>query len=437
MAIIPQISLFEWTEIENLGDLERLRLVLDHIPDEELMQKLEKERGNGRNDYPVRAMWNSLLAGIIFQHEGESSLIRELSRNSQLRIITGFAGRQIPSSYNYSRFLSMLMDHAEAIENIFDKVIKELTELLPGFGKKLAGDGKAIKSLAVSLNENTKEDGRRDLDADKGVKTYSGLDNNGKKWEKIVTWFGYKLHLIVDAVYELPIAFEITKASHAELPEMKNLIKKVAKNNPEIMKRCEVFTADRGYDDTDLINILWEDYKTKPVIDMRNCWQDKTEVRMFENRHNIIGYDNYGGIHCYCPETGKRRSMSYGGFEANRNTLKYVCPKKAYGIKCTGYNQCPYANKAIRIKREEDPRRFTPIARLTYKWDREYDYRTSVERVNSRIDNVYGFEKHYIRGQRKMKLKVGMSLLVMLVMALGRIKEKQPEKMRSLVAAVS
>ncbi len=30
-------------DIENLGDLERLRLVLEYMPDEELMQKLEKE----------------------------------------------------------------------------------------------------------------------------------------------------------------------------------------------------------------------------------------------------------------------------------------------------------------------------------------------------------------------------------------------------------
>jgi len=29
MAIIPQLKLFAWNEIETLGDLERLRLVLD------------------------------------------------------------------------------------------------------------------------------------------------------------------------------------------------------------------------------------------------------------------------------------------------------------------------------------------------------------------------------------------------------------------------
>ncbi|MDL5039650.1 hypothetical protein [Heyndrickxia coagulans] len=65
MAIIPQMSLFTWKEIEILGDLDRLRLVLDYMPDEAFMQSLEKKRGKGRNDYPVRAMWNSILAGIV------------------------------------------------------------------------------------------------------------------------------------------------------------------------------------------------------------------------------------------------------------------------------------------------------------------------------------------------------------------------------------
>jgi hypothetical protein len=51
MAIIPQQTLFVWSEIENLGDLERLRLVLEYMPDEELMQSLERERKNGRDDF--------------------------------------------------------------------------------------------------------------------------------------------------------------------------------------------------------------------------------------------------------------------------------------------------------------------------------------------------------------------------------------------------
>jgi len=59
-----------------------------------------------------------------------------------------------------------------------------------------------------------------------------------------------------------------------------------------------------------------------------------------------------------------------------------------------------------------------------------------VERVNSRLDESFGFEKHYIRGKKKMEIKCGIALCVMLAMALGRIKEKQAEEMRSLIKPV-
>ena len=80
MAIIPQQRLFGWREIDELGDLERLALVFRNLPDEELMRKLEQERGKGRDDYPVRAVWNSIIAGIIYQHPSIESLRRELLR---------------------------------------------------------------------------------------------------------------------------------------------------------------------------------------------------------------------------------------------------------------------------------------------------------------------------------------------------------------------
>lgn len=58
MNNISQISIFDYREIENLGDLERLKIFFENINDNKLCKKLEKERKNGRNDYPVRVMLN-------------------------------------------------------------------------------------------------------------------------------------------------------------------------------------------------------------------------------------------------------------------------------------------------------------------------------------------------------------------------------------------
>ena len=90
MKIITQISLFDDTQNENLGDLERLQKVFDNIPDDKLIRKLKEKRGKGRNEWPVEAMWNSFIASFIFDHDSIASLLRELNRNSQLRIICGF-----------------------------------------------------------------------------------------------------------------------------------------------------------------------------------------------------------------------------------------------------------------------------------------------------------------------------------------------------------
>ena len=69
----------------------------------------------------------------------------------------------------------------------------------------------------------------------------------------------------------------------------------------------------------------------------------------------------------------------------------------------------------------------------TYKWKRLYRGRTAVERVNSRLDVSFGFERHFIRGINKMEVRVGIALVVMLSMALGSIELGQPYRMRSLV----
>lgn len=50
MNIITQMSLFEESEFEFLGDLERLQMVLEALDDEKLIHKLYHIRGKGRND---------------------------------------------------------------------------------------------------------------------------------------------------------------------------------------------------------------------------------------------------------------------------------------------------------------------------------------------------------------------------------------------------
>ncbi len=439
MAIIPQKQLFRWNEVEELGDLERLKLVIDYLPDEELMQALEDERGNGRNDYPVRVVWNSMLAGIVFQHKTTESLRRELMRNGQLRQVCGFditlGVEGVPSASAYTRFLCNLMKHEKEVDGIFDSLVRMLCDELPGFGEVLAIDGKALESYARPRRAESEKpyDGRRDIDANFGVKTYKGKNKDGSVWEKTMSWFGYKLHLIVDANYELPVAFRVTQASRSEIKEARTLVDEMALRLPEIVDRCMYLTGDKGYDDTKMTTKLWDEYRIKPVIDIRNAWRDGEETKLVTGRENVV-YDYKGTVYCYSPEDYRRCEMVPGGFEKDRDALKHLCPAKYYGVECRGKDACP-VKSGVRIPLHEDRRVFTPVARPSAKWKKIYDKRTAVERVNSRIDRVFGFEDHCIRGLRKMNLRCSLALVTMLAMALGRIRTKQEDKLRSLVQA--
>ncbi len=451
MAIIPQTKLFCWEDLENLGDLDRLRLVLESIPDEPLMQKLEAHRGRGRDDYPVRAMWNSLLAGVVFQHKSSESLRRELLRNDRLRWICGFdsvkpAKDSVPGAWNYSRFLKSLFSYRQEIDEMFDSLVEMLRQELPGFGRSLAIDSKGIDShgrprekekyeelLEKELREGP--DGRRDLDADWGKKTYKGRNKDGTLYKTVKKWFGYKLHLIVDSFHELPVAYEVTRASASDIKHGTHLFEELDGRHPELVESCEELSADKGYDGLSFIEMLWEGpdrdnpRRILPVVPKKDDWKEKPdECRLLFPGPGNITYDCQGQIYCWCMKSGIRRQMVYDGFEERRDAQKWRCPAAVYGIKCRNYRRCSKGSeygRVVRVKRDFDPRTFLPIARTSMKFDRLYRKRTAVERVNSRLDVSYGFEEHFIRTRRKMKFRCGLALIVMLSMALGRIRENK------------
>jgi len=328
------------------------------------------------------------------------------------------------------------MQHVDGLEEIFDELVDRLREELPGFGETLAIDSKQIRTHARArkIDDMSKEpDGRRDLDADFGKKTYREVEERGNLFQRVRKWFGYKLHLIVDADYELPVTYEVTRASRADAPVAHNLFGSLECRHPDLLDECEGAIGDKGYDDTKLITKLWDDYQIKPVIAIRDMWKDGEETRLVRGTRNVV-YDYEGNVYCHCMRTGERRHMAHGGFEKDRESLKYRCPARHYGIECAYSERCRVGS-GVRISLADERRVFTPLARSSYAWERLYKKRTAVERVNSRLDVSFGFEDHFIRGLKKMRLRVGLALVVMLTMALGRVKEKQREKMRSLVLA--
>ena len=141
----------DYSKIEVLGDLERLQLALEGLDDETLKKRLETRRGNGRNDYPVRVLWNLIIAMKVFGHRTVASFRRELGRNSQLRKICGLNdfGRKkhlVPPDRVFTKFIKLLSGEQEVIDRMFTETVVRLREEMASFGESLAGDGKFLDS---------------------------------------------------------------------------------------------------------------------------------------------------------------------------------------------------------------------------------------------------------------------------------------------------
>jgi len=232
------------------------------------------------------------------------------------------------------------------------------------------------------------------------------MHKNGTLWKKVTKWFGYKLHLAVDSTYDLPVAFEVARASKSDQNHLLSLLEKVSESNPELIERTEYISCDRGYDFEEHNRELYDIYGAKPIIDIRHMWKNFDQTRpLYPERADNIVYDGDGTIFCMCPKTGQQRKMAYSGFEKNRDILKCRCPACAYGIECKGIRFCSSSvsnyGRVVRVPLETNRRLFVPVPRSSCKWRREYNKRTAIERVNSRLDVSFGFEKHTIRGMKK------------------------------------
>jgi hypothetical protein len=378
-------------------------------------------------------MWNALIAAIVFGHVSSASLLRELARNGELRDLCGFhPGARVPSESAFSRFLSQVRLHRAMLEAMFEEMVERLRVLLPGYGVNLAIDGKAIATH-----------GRNDPDANMGAKTYWNEEDGSFK--EIKTWLGYKLHLIVDVDYELPVAWELTPASIGESPRLMPLLESIEVAHPELLARTKTLGADRGYDDGDDKAMLHDVYEIKPVIDIRDMAKGAMKP-LDKNHHDTIYYSPTGTVCCkvnpFEPDDNKAyANMQFMGFEPKRGTLKYHCPSAAYDFECHNRQACrcrPQVRdgefgRVVRVPLSLDRRIFLPMPRHSRGFEHAYKKRTAIERVNSRIDQVYGFERHFIRGMENMKLRVGLALLVMLATAVAWIEAGKAQRMRSLV----
>lgn len=242
-----------------------LEAVFKELPDEELLTKLKGPKRRGRRGYEPSILWHCYVAYYILGLPSVSDLIRLLYDNPYIAATCGIdwpAG--IPSQPTFSRFFTKLSKRQNKAEvnTIFHRLTRRLYSTLPEFGKSVAMDATDLKAWSNGAHEEP-----TDTNAGWVIKT----DTNGRGK---FTW-GYKLSLLVDTTYELPLAIKVTSGNVHELKAAPVLLSQARWINSKFHPKYVI--ADSGYSSEKFRRLIRRQYRAIPIIKTNPAHKKATE----------------------------------------------------------------------------------------------------------------------------------------------------------------
>ena len=193
------------------------------------------------------------------RHPHTNALIRRLEDDADFRTLCGFGA--LPHRRTFNRFIRRLSHHSGLVEAMFADLTYQLKALVPGLGIEVAVDATTVRS---HCNPNRKR--ISDPEASWTAKNSARAKEGGKEWHH-----GYKVHMVADANYGVPLAHVVTTAKRNDSPEL-----------PAVIARTEALyswfrpsavIADRGYDGKP--NHEWLNGKgIVPIIHIRRSDRD-------------------------------------------------------------------------------------------------------------------------------------------------------------------
>jgi hypothetical protein len=423
MRIHAAQPLFAWACLDDCPTLATIRDFLQTVPDQQLLGGLRTARGHGRDDYPVERLWRVVLLTIALRHTSFNACLAELHRNPALcRLLSITSEDQIPNGWNVSRFLDVLGSepHLTHLCDVFNQLARRLGLAVPDLGRHTAGDATALNGRPKTDPKAVTRETKQGLPQPSGGKK-EYKDDDGRV-VKVVEWFGYKLHLLVDVRHEIPLAYDISDTKAGDNERVEALVEQAQANLPQ--GRIESMAYDKAADDEKVHEVLHR-RGIKPVIQNRALWPKAAEQEKVlpGGRYPLhLVYDEAGTVHCYdtVSDPPVRHRMAYIGYEHDRDCVKYRCPARHEGWDCPSDEKCNgtlAAGLSARIRCELDLRRFPPIPRATKEFERRYKGRTAVERVNGRLKLFWGADDGNVTGARRFHGFVGAVLVVQLVFA--------------------
>lgn len=247
--------------------------IFEALPDEELLAKLKAPRRFGRPPHDAKVLWHCYVAMFYLGLPSVSDLIRSLYDNPCLAATCGIGSPdRIPSQPTFSRFGSKLAkpEFALAVKNVLRALTRRLFETYPDFGQSVAIDSTDIKAWSNGGKKGKpKKVGKRRMrrppkpgrvsDPDAGWIVKSNTEGNKK-----YVW-GYKVHILADTTYELPVAIAVSAGNVHDVMKAKAVLAEARETTGKFHPQYVI--ADAAYSADWLRRHIKRQYRAEPIID--------------------------------------------------------------------------------------------------------------------------------------------------------------------------
>ena len=387
--------------------LGQLAAIFASLDDSTLLARLQEYRPTGRQGYPLKALWRAYVGSFVLNLPHTNALIRRLEDDDGFRLLCGFG--TLPHRTTFNRFILRLSRHPDLVELCFAQLTGQIKALLPDLGEETAVDATTVRSHCAP-NRTRISDPQASWTAKNSTQARSG----GKEWRH-----GYKVHMIADVNYGLPLAHIVTTASRNDSPELPTVFAKTESLYPWFHPSAVI--ADRGYDSAANHEFL-RGKDALPIIHIRR----KARGELYEGIYTKKGVPTCLG----------QIPMEFVRSDPERGHLYRCNPKgcRLAGSMRGGIRHCD-------TEVWEDPTRnvrlFGAIRRDGPEWKALYAKRQAIERVFKSMKESRRLERHCVRGLRQITLHTIMSALAFQATALVKLRTGQADMMRWMVRKVA
>jgi transposase len=380
-----------------------IKIIFDHI-DWSFIHPLVNGRYSpqGAEGYDPISLFKAQLLIYLGEVNSDRKLASALRYDGRLCLLCGFNFLKTPSNGTFTNFRDRLG------EDIFYEILHCLIAQAIVL-KVIRGGDTAIDS--THLWAYSHRFGKKTCSC-KGKchcpRSYSDTDAQWGAKSKDYSFFGYKVHLIVDAKSQLPLEVEVTPANVADATQAKPLLKGAKEKHPE--NPIDSSSMDSAYDSYENYRFAIEEIGAAPIIAI--------------NPRGGIDAITRGSL--YLSEDGSYTCVTgfkvvYWGKDKKRGRLKFRCPAAMGRCQCLFRSTCSLSHygKTFYLHPNRDYRLIGPIPRGTDLWQEKYNARTSVERAYSEEKGSHRLANPRVKGLSKVKIHVYLALCAQVIKRIG------------------